>query len=207
MRRWLAGIAEDADDLPTERLERRTRSMATAGRWLTRLKLAKLASRDKFGPRVSTWLSGYDALLTATIAEPPVPIGHWHGKGWFGHHWALATGSSPRPGTSPVCRRCRCRPASPTTGCRSPCSSSLRPVVRRPCSRYWLSSRTCFPGNAGRLRYDRRRTQGALKIGGPPVARPSVGWSPACREPRAGRLAPSLCGSHHAGSVALVTCP
>lgn len=82
MRRWLPGIAEDARGLTTDQLESRTRSMARAGRMLRRARLAKPAEADRFARRAASWLGSYDALLTPTLAEPPLPLGTWHGKGW-----------------------------------------------------------------------------------------------------------------------------
>lgn len=81
--RWLAGIAEDARELPRDRLERRTRGMVRAGHWLTRAGLARPAEVDGFRARVTAWFGAYDVLLTATVAEPAVPIGRWHGRGWL----------------------------------------------------------------------------------------------------------------------------
>lgn len=83
MGRWLSGIAADAHDLPEERLERRTRSMAHVGRWLERLGWAKLTIADGFAQHVLRWFSSYDVLLTATLAEPAGSIGRWQGKGWI----------------------------------------------------------------------------------------------------------------------------
>lgn len=83
MRRWLPGIAEDAGGLDAERLEGRTRSMAAVGRWIERLRWAKPADADGLGARMRAWFAGYDALITPTLATPPVPLGRWRGKGWI----------------------------------------------------------------------------------------------------------------------------
>jgi amidase len=78
--RWLAGIAQDAQGLPTDKLEERTRRMAKRG-----TKIAckvKPAAADPFGERMRSWFADYDALVTPTLTRPPVPIGTWAGKGW-----------------------------------------------------------------------------------------------------------------------------
>lgn len=77
--RWLAGIAQDAQDLPTDRLEARTQNMVRRGRRVARK--AKPASADPFTAAVASWFAPYDALLTPTLAKAPVPIGTWS-RGW-----------------------------------------------------------------------------------------------------------------------------
>src|SRR5581483_793085 len=79
--RWLAGIAEDARDLPAERLEERTRKMARRGEKLA--KKVKPAAEDQFGGRMRAWFADYDVLITPTLSRPPVPVGTWQGKGWI----------------------------------------------------------------------------------------------------------------------------
>jgi amidase len=81
MPRWLAGIAQDAAGLPAEALEDRTAAMARRGRRAARK--VKPASADPFAARAARWISGFDALITPTLARPAVPIGTWAGKRWF----------------------------------------------------------------------------------------------------------------------------
>lgn len=78
--RWLAGIAQDADALPADKLEERTRRMARRGAKLARK--VRPASEDPFGAKMREWFSDYDVLVTPTLSRPPVPIGAWQGKGW-----------------------------------------------------------------------------------------------------------------------------
>jgi amidase len=78
--RWLAGIAQDAQALPADKLEDRTRKMARRGAKVTRK--VKPAADDSFGERMRRWFADYDALVTPTLARPPVPVGTWSGKGW-----------------------------------------------------------------------------------------------------------------------------
>lgn len=92
MRRWLPGIAEDTRGLPPERLEERTRAMAGAGEWLRRRGWAPPVAEDGFGTRIRRWFAKYDLLLTATLAEPAVPIGRWRDKGWIAvGNWVFTT--------------------------------------------------------------------------------------------------------------------
>jgi amidase len=81
MSRWLAGIAQDAAGLPAEALEERTAKMARRGQRMARK--VKPASADPFAARAARWISGFDALITPTLARPAVPIGTWAGRGWF----------------------------------------------------------------------------------------------------------------------------
>jgi amidase len=83
MRRWLAGISADAEGLPGERLERRTRSMARWGRFLRRAGLAKPAASDPFRAKATAWFESFDLLIMPTLAEEPVLLGNWDDNGWF----------------------------------------------------------------------------------------------------------------------------
>jgi len=79
--RWLAGIAQDAQHLPADKLEERTRKMAKRGAKIARK--VRPAAEDPFGERMRRWFGDYDALVTPTLTRPPVPIGTWAGKGWI----------------------------------------------------------------------------------------------------------------------------
>ena len=67
--------------LPAEALEERTAKMARRGQRTART--VKPASADPFAARAARRISGFDALITPTLARPAVPIGTWAGKGWF----------------------------------------------------------------------------------------------------------------------------
>src|SRR5207237_10255479 len=64
MRRWLPGIAEDAEGLDLSRVEPRTRRMVRAGRLLRRLRLAAPVAREPLGGRMRAWFGDYDLLMT-----------------------------------------------------------------------------------------------------------------------------------------------
>lgn len=81
-RRWLPGIAEDADGLDPALLEPRTRAMATAGGLVRRLGLATPVQREPLARRMEAWFGSYDLLVMPTLAAPPVPHGRWDG-GWL----------------------------------------------------------------------------------------------------------------------------
>jgi amidase len=57
--------------------------MARWGRRLRRLGLAKPAADDPFGARIGDWFRDLDLLLMPTLAETPVPLGRWQGRGWL----------------------------------------------------------------------------------------------------------------------------
>ena len=83
LRRWLPGIAEDAQGLAAEELEARSRKMARAGRFLQRRGWATPAAADPFRTRVRSWFEDFDVLVMATLREPAPPLGRWDGKGWI----------------------------------------------------------------------------------------------------------------------------
>jgi amidase len=82
-RRWLTGIAEDAERLNFDALEPRTQSMVKAGRWITRKGWQRAAADDPFGARVREWMSNFDVLLMPTLSRPAVPVGHWRKSHWL----------------------------------------------------------------------------------------------------------------------------
>lgn len=81
-RRWLPGIAEDAEGLDPNRLEPRTRGMARAGRLLRRLGLAAPIAREPLGARMRAWFGDRDLLVMPVLASPPVRHRRWS-KGWI----------------------------------------------------------------------------------------------------------------------------
>jgi amidase len=82
--RWLTGIMQDAQNLPAELLEPRTRAMARAGKRIARLGGQKPAVDDKLGQHMRQWFAheNYDVLLMPTLTAPAAKSGKWHGKGW-----------------------------------------------------------------------------------------------------------------------------
>lgn len=81
-RRWLPGIAEDAEGLDLARLEPRTRAMVRAGRRLRSLGLAAPVEREPLRERLRAWFEDRDLLLMPTLSAPAVPHHHWKG-GWI----------------------------------------------------------------------------------------------------------------------------
>ena len=81
-RRWLPGIAEDAEGLDPAHLERRTRGMARAGRLVRRLGLAAPIAREPLGARMRAWFGDRDLLITPVLASPPLRHHRWPG-GWI----------------------------------------------------------------------------------------------------------------------------
>lgn len=82
---WFAGAAAGLDAfgaaigraITADDVEPLTWAMAEAGRAVTSGQyLAAVASMERFGRDVAAWWdSGFDLLLTPTLAEPPVPLG------------------------------------------------------------------------------------------------------------------------------------
>jgi len=81
--RYLRGIHDDAARMPhPERLERRTRGVARLGR-LTTPALVARARRDEasHAARLASALEDHDVMLMPVVAQPPVEIGRYEGRG------------------------------------------------------------------------------------------------------------------------------
>ncbi len=85
LQRAFVGGAEQADSLRFEALEPRSRSWVRTGRWLRRYRPPSPATADAVRGRFQGWFerSGYDLLLTPTLATPPLRIGAYQGKGMW----------------------------------------------------------------------------------------------------------------------------
>jgi amidase len=81
-RRWLAGIAEDSDGLAPALLERRTRGMARAGRFIRRRGWAHPVDQEPFGGAMRQWFADFDVLVMPTLASTAVSVRRWRG-GWL----------------------------------------------------------------------------------------------------------------------------
>ena len=81
-RRWLPGIAQDAEGLDASRFERRTRGMARAGRLVRRMGLASPISREPLGERMRAWFGDRDLLVMPVLASTAVRHHRWPG-GWI----------------------------------------------------------------------------------------------------------------------------
>jgi len=79
--RYFAGVAEDADGLPEDQLEPRTRAAARRGRLLGRVRAVPDAVPARTLARFETWFRDHDLLLTPTLATPPPRVGAFQGKG------------------------------------------------------------------------------------------------------------------------------
>ncbi len=81
--RYLRGISDGAQELDRpERLERRTRAMARAGRLLSDGLLARaLAHEQTTAARLGPLFAAHDVLLTPATATPPARIGQLEGRG------------------------------------------------------------------------------------------------------------------------------
>lgn len=83
LRRWLPGIAEDAQGLDPMRLEPRTRKLVRAGRFVERRGWAAPVSRDSWGQTAARWFKTHDLLVMPTVAYTAPPVGRWSRGGWF----------------------------------------------------------------------------------------------------------------------------
>jgi amidase len=80
--RWFAGTAEEAARVPRpERLQRRTRGWARAGRAIAPPVLRWAREEDNTS-RHRPLFERFDVVLTPTCARPPVRAGEWEGRGW-----------------------------------------------------------------------------------------------------------------------------
>jgi amidase len=81
LQRVFYGCAEDADRLPAGALERRTRAEARVGRMLRRVRPAPSGPPGRVLARYRAWFEDHDLLLSPTLAQPPLRVGAYQGKG------------------------------------------------------------------------------------------------------------------------------
>ena len=81
LRRVFYGCAEDADHLAWEALEPRTRAEARVGRMLRRARPAPDGPPRRVLARYQAWFADHDLLLSPTLAQPPLRVGAYRGKG------------------------------------------------------------------------------------------------------------------------------
>jgi amidase len=84
--RWLRGIYDDANRLPhPERLERRVRRLAAAGKLISPDMVARArAAEPQFSARMGEVFRDFDVLLTPTIPTPPWPVMRFEGRSVVG---------------------------------------------------------------------------------------------------------------------------
>jgi amidase len=80
---YLGGVAQHAAQVPhPERLETRTRNMATMGRRLpARAVRRAIGRRDEHAARINAVFDHVDVLVTPVTRVPPVEVGRWRGQG------------------------------------------------------------------------------------------------------------------------------
>jgi amidase len=81
LRRVFYGCAEDTDRLSWEALEPRTRAEARVGRLLRRTAPAPTGPPRRVLARFRAWFADHDLLLSPTLAQPPLRVGAYRGKG------------------------------------------------------------------------------------------------------------------------------
>jgi amidase len=79
--RVFCGCAEDADRLSWQALEPRTRAEARVGRLLRRARPAPTGPPRRVLARYRAWFADHDLLLSPTLAQPPLRVGAYRGKG------------------------------------------------------------------------------------------------------------------------------
>jgi len=81
LRRVFLGCAEDADRVTWDALEPRTRAEARVGRLLRRARPAPTGPPRRVLARYQAWFADHDLLLSPTLAQPPLRVGAYRGKG------------------------------------------------------------------------------------------------------------------------------
>jgi len=81
LQRVFYGCAEDTDGLPSGSLEPRTRAEARVGRLLRRARPAPQGPPARVLARYRAWFGDHDVLLSPTLAQPPLRVGAYQGKG------------------------------------------------------------------------------------------------------------------------------
>jgi amidase len=80
--RYLAGAAEAERELEhPERLERRTRRMAAAGRAAERMLRGAVTGAQADAAALAPFFAEHDVVLTPAISGPPPRVGRWQGSG------------------------------------------------------------------------------------------------------------------------------
>ncbi|WP_347585659.1 amidase family protein [Acrocarpospora sp. B8E8] len=79
---WYSCAAEDSQGLPVAKLERRTRTLAAAGRTVRTLHLDGTRTRDRWRANgADLWFGNADVLLTPTLAHIPPKAHRWGRRG------------------------------------------------------------------------------------------------------------------------------
>jgi amidase len=80
---YFRGIRDEALDLPhPERLSRQTKGFVRTGRVISDRRLAKVRDRmPAYSARILELFAEFDLLITPAMAQLPVEIGRWRGKG------------------------------------------------------------------------------------------------------------------------------
>jgi amidase len=81
LHRFFVGVAEEAAPLDRAALEPRTRAEARAGRILRRTRPVPSGPPARLLARYEAWFEDHDVLLCPTLAQPPLRIGAYTGKG------------------------------------------------------------------------------------------------------------------------------
>jgi amidase len=100
---WLARAAVSADGLDARKLERRTRSLARAGRVLRALSLDGRRGRERWSAyRADTWLGVADVLIMPTLAAVPPRADRWGERGLL-RNLLVNVGYAPATGPWNMC--------------------------------------------------------------------------------------------------------
>ncbi|GIH29185.1 putative amidase AmiB2 [Acrocarpospora phusangensis] len=79
---WYSCAAEDSQGLPPAKLERRTRTMAAAGRTVRTLRIDGTRTRDDWrASGADLWFGNADVLVTPTLAHVPPRADRWGRRG------------------------------------------------------------------------------------------------------------------------------
>jgi amidase len=86
--RWVAGTELDARLLSDrDRMAMRTKRHAAAGRLALRAGLPRESGRTHWRHRAEAFFSGYDVLMTPTLAQSPIKSVPWAQRGWLANVW------------------------------------------------------------------------------------------------------------------------
>ncbi|SFB63756.1 amidase [Amycolatopsis marina] len=83
--RWVAGPAEQAADLDTALLQRRSRTHVRAGALVRRAGLVRPGTAREWRLRAEEFFAEHDVLVTPTLATLPPRALRWHERSWTGN--------------------------------------------------------------------------------------------------------------------------
>ena len=79
---WVASVAEEAEGIEPDRLERRARAHIAMGRLVQKRGWVKAEQRERWKQKAEEFFTEFDVLLTPALARQPPKAGPWRTRSW-----------------------------------------------------------------------------------------------------------------------------